>query len=211
MKRSLVSATLAVVLLTCVRVFAAEPTLRDEVIDRIDRYVLAFAEKHKGNLSSFVGDLVQNEMKGTGIKLTSDEWKAIAARLDEDLERLRQDIVDELPPAVYELNFASMPAPAPFEWSKIPDELLLIFRGYDVNAVAGLASSAALPTYLSASDAFARESLVWGFTSSDTFMAKIDGREALGLARGNWIATTTFSRTPNGLIKPEIVRLHKRY
>jgi hypothetical protein len=209
MKRSL--AATAAFLLICIRAFAVEQTLLEQAIERIDRYVLTFAGDHKGDVTTLVGALVEHELKSPGLKLTTEEWKAVAQKIEEDMERLRRKTVEELPPSVYEFDLTAKRADMPIEWSAVPDELLLIFRGYDVDAVAGLGASLALPNYLSEPGAYARETIIWGFTSSGTFMSKIGGREALGSKRGGWIITTTFSRTPNGLIKPEIVRLHKRY
>jgi hypothetical protein len=190
---------------------AAQEIPATQVIERIDRYVLSFGKSFKGGPAQMPGALLQSELKAQTLNLTDAEWKAIASKIDRDLAALERRGAEQIAPAVFEFDFAKIPPEAPFAWQDAPEPLLLLMRAYDAASVAKLGASVALPQHLPSVEDFGKETVLWGFTSSEVFVTTIDGRDALASAQGNWITTTTFQRTPKGLIKPEVVRLHPRY
>ena len=59
-------------------------------------------------------------------------------------------------------------------------------------------------------EALARNTMIAGTLSSETFRTDIDGEPAVGVTKGLWTVTTTFDRTAHGLFVPRAVSMHPR-
>lgn len=205
-------AVLSLAVLFCIcPIVSAQGITASQIIERLDRHVLNFGKAFAGGPAQLPGALLASELRASTLELTVPEWKALAGKVDHDLAALERRGDDSIPPAVFVLDLASLEDGSLFGWRDAPQSMFLLMRAYDVASASRLGTSLALPQHLAGAEEFAKETVLWGFTSSEMFMTIIDGRDALASAQGSWITTTTFARTPNGLIKPETIRLHPRY